>query len=183
MPFAQATVERPLRPQPLGFLAPQPSAGAGPFAAMDEILKLLLTVAVPIATVALAAGGVQWQLKNLNERDKKREDDFERFRDDDRTRSHELNIKLAEALDSQAVATSKLVDFECRRGEQIDRNTQRGRINRARIERIEDNDKASVVRKLRSAGVPDEVMEDITDVMARHPEMSSVMPKAEGSTG
>lgn len=148
------------------------------FTAMDETIRLLLSVAVPIATVALAAGGVQWQLKNLAERDKKRENDFEKFREADRLRSHELNLKMADALGSQAIATSKLVDFEARRGEQIDRNTQRGRTNRVRIERLEDSDKSAAVRKLRAAGVPEEILGDITDVMARPPEVSSVLPKA-----
>lgn len=147
---------------------------------MDETLKLLLQFGIPVATVALAAGGIQWQLKNLTERDKKREDDFERFREADRDRSHELNIKLASALDSQATATSKLLDFETARGAQIDGNTQRSRVNRSRIEHLEDADAQAAVRKLAAAGIPEELRNEITDVIRRPParEQSIAMPKA-----
>jgi hypothetical protein len=149
---------------------------------MDETIKLILTVAFPIATVALAAGGIQWQLKNLTVRDEKREKDFETFREADRTRSHELNLKLADALETQAIATSKLVDFEARRGSQIDGNTVRSRTNRARIAHMEKTDAQAAVRRLRTAGVPDEVLGDITDVISRPPEHSDMLRKAGDSS-
>lgn len=156
-----------------------PPAGAGHFDVMDDTLTLILTIGSPIAAIALAWGGARWQLKHLAERDQKREADFETFREQDRVRSHELNLKLAAALESQAMATGKMLDFEARRGDQIDRNTYRSRSNRTRIELLEDHDRDAALRRLRDAGVPPELHEEITGVVKRAPENSAVLPRAE----
>lgn len=147
---------------------------------MDDTIRLILTVGAPIAAIAATWGAARFQIRQLADRDREREKEFDAFREQDRERSHALNVQLAGALDSLAGACSKVMDWEDRRGAQIDRNTQRGRSNRTRIEGLEAHDREAAIRRLRSAGVSAEHLDEITGVMQRPVgERSELLQRAE----
>lgn len=146
---------------------------------MDDTIRIILQIAGPVAAIALAWGGFRWQLKHLSSTSERQAKEFELFKESDRARSHDLNLKLAAALESMSQATVSLIGWEDRRGGQIDRNTQRSRENRTRIGALEDNDRDAALRRLKSAGVPPELHEEITGVMRRAPETSSSYPVVE----
>jgi len=137
---------------------------------MDDTLQIILALMGPIGAAAAIAGGyavLRYKVKGLVERAERRDGEIQAIREAAVDHSHALNIKLAGACEAMAGATTKILEFEARRGEQIDRNSTRSIGNRTRIEGLEAHDQNEAIRMLASSGLDQNAIDRLTGALRR----------------
>jgi hypothetical protein len=137
---------------------------------MDDTLQIILALMGPVGAAAAIAGGyavLRYKVKGLVERAERRDGEILDIRKSAVDHSHDLNMKLASACEAMAGAATKILEFEARRGEQIDRNSTRSALNRTRIDGLEAHDQNEAIRMLASSGLDQHAIEQLTGVLRR----------------
>lgn len=142
-------------------------SAAGASDAMDDTLRFVLSFAIPLICFAVVWGGMQVRVTNLQDEGKRRDAEFKVFLEDDRKRSHELNLSLSAALEEMSRAARGMADFDARHGNEIRGTSNRSRRNQERIEHLERNDAQAALTRLKHSGVPIEQIEEISQVLSR----------------
>lgn len=145
---------------------------------MEDSILSLIAICGPVVAIALAWGRFQGQVKQLASDNSKLTKEFETHKADELQRSYDLNLKLTDCVGSLAIATRAMTEFDERRKDQIDANTRRSRSNRARIEVLEGVQHAATTARMRAAGVPEDLTQEISGQISRRPiETSTSTPR------